>query len=203
MLPSVTWLIVLAMLIVAVPSSASTPPCASGCAEPVLTLVGELPQLGVMRRTHLVVRITNGRDPIPAFDAEAYRRGQPRIDVGAWFAETRPSVVGPLQRQIVIDRALRPGESIDVALVVIPPRAGTQFLAFGLWQSTIDGRGNRQVGDVLAISVNVAAGPWYDTHEPSLVRALVRFHAVGFAAALVAALVLAYVRRAGSGRSAA
>jgi hypothetical protein len=169
-------------------AAAATDPGTSGAPrlDVGAALVGETPDLRVMRRAHLLVRVTNrSAETLPGCSAAEFAHGQPSAYLGAWFADLPPATLGTFEITHQLSAPLAPGESVDVSLEVRPGEPGRRFLAFGLLRTSRQGSDYGQVGHVTSVPVEVAAGSWHENHRVAALRALVLLHLAVFVGAIV------------------
>jgi len=141
--------------------------------------------LRILRRSYVTIRITNhSQETLPGCTPEDFARGQPTLFLGAWFAPEPAVNLGTFEVTRQLTTPLLPGEFKDVTLDVRPGSVGRWFLSLGLLRTSKQGEGYGQVGQTLAIPVDVQSGVWHENHRGSVLRALVVLHLVAFLAAL-------------------
>lgn len=168
------------------------PPAVTVAQGPAVTLeiVGRVPDLRILRRAQVLVRITNTTDrTIPDVSPEEYARGKPALYLGAWFAADRPSTLGTFEVTRRLRSPLSPGASVDVLMDIRPGVPGQRFLALGLLRASGATADYGEVGRTIAVPVNVRLGAWHENRRVLFLKGIALLHLGAFLAALAALVV--------------
>lgn len=159
-----------------------------------LEILGKVPELRILRRAQVIVRITNHTDrPVPDVSPEQYAAGKPALYLGAWFADERPSTLGTFEVTRRLRAPLPPRAQVDVVIDIRPGAAGRRFLALGLLRASGAAADYGEVGRPVAAPADVQPGAWHENHRVLLLKGIAFLHLGAFLLAL-AALALRSLR---------